>query len=199
MAPWPLADDPSRCVTLPRPVSRCLDTPKAEALLQEEVAVVESSRQHRCGAGRWLRAVSARVQPLSLLELCRELSTELEASPGFGGRGRSVRPCETPRQRRLLRCVLCATGQSRGSLADDLLPRNETACTISGTQCMPTQTGAADQPERLPWILSRSHSFSLALSADVRRPLGRPSSFNCSIRRLRFRSALGWCWRGGGW
>ena len=161
-------------------------------------AVVETSRQPWCGPGWWRCAISALVPPLCPIESCREMSTGAEAVPGSGGRGRIASLCEVPRQRRVCRCPSCAGPGSCGC-AEIFIPGNDIPCTISGTQCLPTRRGAADQPERLPWILPRIRISSLARPADVRRPMSRPRSCDCSTWRLRFRLALGWCWRGGGW
>lgn len=167
------------------------------AQLSEEV-VIELSRQHRCGPGLWRHAITAPVPPSSLPEPCREISTVVGAAPGLG-RPTSHASVNPPRQRRVLRCVVSSAGLERHRPASAELSSSHTACTISGTQCFPWLPGAADQPERLPWILPRIRSSSLAPLADLRRPMRRPRSCDCSTRRLRFRPMLGWCWRGGGW
>ena len=189
---------------IPRGVShsllpcRDISTLIGEARLSEGAIVVDLSRQHRCGAGWRRRAISAPLPSRIPLELCREISTEAEAAPGSGD-GRMARLCGVLRQRRVCRCALSCVGPGSRACAEIYIPGNDIPCTISGTQCLATRRGAADQPERSPWILPRNRSFSLAPPTDVRRPPRRPRSCDCSTRRRRFRLATGWCWRDGGW
>ena len=193
-----MVDDPSRLCHTPSSCVEITRHPPGEAQLSEGAIVVELFRQYRCGAGWRRRAISAQLPPRVPPGLCREISTEAEAASGYGG-GRIARLREVPRQRRVCPCALSCAGPGSCPRAEIYIPGNDIPCTISGTQCLATRRGAADQPERSPWILPRSRSFSLATPTDVRRPLRRPRSCDCSIRRLWFLPALGWCWRGGGW
>ena len=77
-------------------------------------------------------------------EPCRGVSTEAEAAPSCGGRGCIARLCETPRQKRLPRCVVSyaacsATGPHRLSCL---------AATPSARSAAPS----ASQHERAPLI-----------------------------------------------
>lgn len=186
---------------LPPSVLIYTDSRRGEGMFWRPARSVDIYRHHgpaaRSAAGgpRCRRTPPQRLEPLK----CRYMPTRASGPlrPLRRALERSGR--ETLRQATSSGPPGCRAGCPSNPFAEVGQSRRDRNA-ISGTLCFPTQTGAADQPERLPWSLPHSRSPRLdqpaAPCGQQRRSAHRGG---CSIPTAGCRAGCGWGSTRGGW